>query len=109
MALAKKAEDAGVVMMIDYQRTSDPRIAALLADVGQRKEAGFKLDYVSVFSCDKAVPPQAGPQYLSQACHDYALLHNVLEAAGGLKVQDVQSRGLNWQGTDDTHFFKITG
>ena len=95
--------------MINYQRSFDPRVAALLADIAQRNEAGYKLDYVSVFSCDKAQPPQAAPQYLNQGCHDYALLHNVLEAAGGLKVQDVQSRGINWQGTNDTQFFKITG
>ena len=64
-ALAKKAEDAGVTMMINYQRSFDPRVAALLVDIEQRNEAGFKLDYVSVFSCDKAVPPQAAPQYLA--------------------------------------------
>lgn len=71
-------------------------------------EEGYELDYVSVYSCDKAQPPQAAPQVLNQGCHDYALLFTVLEAAQA-ELKELQARGVNWKGTTDTKFFKITG
>lgn len=45
---------------------------------------------------------------LNQGCHDYALLLSLLDASG-MKLKDLQARGVKWQGIEDTKFFKITG
>lgn len=55
--LATKAEAAGVTMMINYQRSFNDKVAKLLKDIQSMKSKGYQLDYVSVFSCDKAQPP----------------------------------------------------
>lgn len=55
--LKNKAEEAGVKMSINYHRNFDPRVAKLLVDIEGMASQGYKLDYVSVFSCDKALGP----------------------------------------------------
>lgn len=55
--LKLKAEEAGVAMTINYHRWFDPRIAKLLTDIKDLVSQGYKLDYVSSFSCDKALGP----------------------------------------------------
>jgi predicted dehydrogenase len=104
-----KAEEKGITMYINYQRSFDTRVAELFVNIRKMVSEGYSLDYVSVYSCDKEQPPQAAHQYLNQGCHDYALLLCVFEASG-MKLKDLQSRGVEWKGTGgDTKFFKVTG
>jgi predicted dehydrogenase len=86
--LAVKAEEKGITMYINYQRSFDDRISQLLGQIRDMCASGYTLDYVSVYSCDKSQPPQAAHQFLNQGCHDYALLLGVLEASG-MKLKDL--------------------
>lgn len=56
-SLIKKAETKGVTMYINYQRSFDDRLNKLFLKVAELIQDGYFLDYVSVYSCDKAWPP----------------------------------------------------
>eukprot|EP00924_Labyrinthula_sp_SR-Ha-C_P015998 maker-scaffold_4-snap-gene-16.6-mRNA-1 protein AED:0.00 eAED:0.00 QI:43/1/1/1/1/1/6/83/341 len=106
--LVDLAQEKQIPFFIDYQRSFDPRLAELGITVSEKAKAGFDLEYVSVYSCDKAQPPQAAHQALNQGCHDYAMLLFILKNVG-LKVTDLSARGVRWGSLNDTRFLKITG
>mmetsp|Transcript_29749 Transcript_29749/g.36738 ORF Transcript_29749/g.36738 Transcript_29749/m.36738 type:complete len:313 (+) Transcript_29749:68-1006(+) len=106
--LNNKAAENGVAFTIDYQRSFDGRVSKLTNQIKELIADGYQLDYVSVYSCDKAQPPQAAHQALNQGCHDYALLLGILDAAD-LSVKELQARGVKWGSLNDTKFLKITG
>mmetsp|Transcript_6506 Transcript_6506/g.7439 ORF Transcript_6506/g.7439 Transcript_6506/m.7439 type:complete len:313 (-) Transcript_6506:187-1125(-) len=106
--LNDKATAKGIAFTIDYQRSFDGRVSKLTEEIKSLVADGYKLDYVSVYSCDKAQPPQAAHQALNQGCHDYALLLGILEATN-VSVKELQARGVNWGELKDTKFLKITG
>ena len=56
--LVSIAEKKGVTVYINYQRTFDPKLGELLAQIKQKSAEGYELEYCSVYSCDKAYPPQ---------------------------------------------------
>lgn len=104
MAFSMGASD----IRMNYQRAFDPRVAALLEKLTEKTQAGYSLDYCSVYSCDSAQPPQAAPQVLNQGCHDYNLFLSIIDAASH-RLEDLQARGVKWYGLQDTKFFKISG
>lgn len=58
-------EKKGITFYINYQRTFDPKLDELLAQIKQKSADGYELELCSVYSCDKDVPPQTTPQYMS--------------------------------------------
>lgn len=90
-------------VFMNYQRKLDPVFSEKLRRVEQFRSEGFNLDYVSVYSCDARQPPQAAPQPLNQACHDFAMLLNILEAGGNnLTPKSMKAVGLQWNTLSDT-------
>jgi predicted dehydrogenase len=57
--LINKAAEKGVTFYINYQRSFDVRLSELFTNIRKLVAEGYQLDYVSVYSCDKAQPPQA--------------------------------------------------
>lgn len=106
--LVALAEEKGVTFYINYQRTFDPKLAELLNVIKAKTAEGYQLEYCSVYSCDKAQPPQHAQQYLNQGCHDYALCLSILECCN-MNVIDLQARGVQWGDINDTRFLKVTG
>lgn len=95
---------------MNYQRTLDPLLADKLKEIETKKSEGFQLDYVSIYSCDKAQPPQAAPQPLNQACHDFSKLLMIFEAGGDqLSPATMRTEGLNWNTLSDTQYMVCTG
>ena len=80
--LCDKADEKGVTMFIDYQRSLDDRVLEVQRNVAEDYKNGFALDYISVTSMDHLTPPQDAPQIKNQGVHDYAVILSVLEAAG---------------------------
>lgn len=68
------AKEHNVRVFMNYQRALDPLLAEKLKEIETKKKEGYQLNYVSVYSCDKAQPPQAAPQPLNQACHDFSMV-----------------------------------
>lgn len=58
----KAAEKHNVQVFMNYQRKLDPIFSQKLQEVQKFKQAGFNLDYVSVYSCDASQPPKDAPQ-----------------------------------------------
>lgn len=106
--LVNLAESKNVTMYINYQRSFDPKVAELLDIIKQKTAEGYSLEYCSVYSCDKAQPPQNTQQYLNQGCHDYALCLCILESCK-MNVLDLQAHGVKWGEINDTRFLKIIG
>ena len=99
----KAAEEYDAKVFMNYQRKLDPLFADKLKEIEEKKSEGYQLDYVSVYSCDARQPPQAAPQPLNQACHDFAMLLNILEAGGDqLNPTTMKTEGLNWNTLSDT-------
>lgn len=106
--LVALAAEKNVTFYINYQRSFDPKVAKLLNEIKQKTADGYQLEYCSVYSCDKAQPPQHAQQYLNQGCHDYALCLSILESCN-MDPIDLQARGVRWGEINDTRFLKITG
>ena len=104
------AQQHGVELCMNYQRKMDPVFSEKLQEVTKKTAEGFSLDYVSVYSCDARQPPQAAPQPLNQACHDFAMLLDIFEAAGDcLAPTSMKTEGINWNTLSDTQYMVCTG
>lgn len=110
-SLVQLAKEKSIPFFINYQRSFDPRVAEISKKVLDLvKNKGYELDYVSVYSCDKAQPPQKAHQILNQGCHDYAMLLDILKTVD-IKItnETVHAQGVQWGNLKDTKFVRMGG
>jgi predicted dehydrogenase len=55
--LINKAKERKIPLSINYQRSFDTTIAALMKTINEKSKDGFSLDYASIYNCDNGQPP----------------------------------------------------